>query len=88
MTFTDPLVADDLHVEISLTRGGRVVFRAGVDGRADPARPTFLRGSIRRPLAGQRVMALIRLQGIRLWLKHLPVMPRPTASRQAGVTRG
>src|SRR4029079_11723545 len=79
MTFTDPAVGGDLHVGITLRRQGGVVFRAVLEGRPDPTRPSFLRGSIRHPLAGQRVMALIRLQGVRLWLKHLPVMPRPTA---------
>jgi DUF1365 family protein len=90
MTFTDPLVSradgDALSVTIALTRGDRVVFRASLEGARDPANPSFVRGSLRHPLAGQRVMALIRLQGVRLWLKHLPVMPRPTAPTRRGAT--
>jgi uncharacterized protein len=89
MTFTDPAAAgddDDLRVAIALTRDGRVVFRASVEGRPDPAAPSFLAGALRHPAAGRRVMALIRLQGIRLWLKHLPVIPRPAAPVQEGVT--
>jgi DUF1365 family protein len=86
MTFTDPAASVDLRVGITLTRSGHVVFRATLEGRPDPARPSFLGGSLRHPLAGQRVMALVRLQGIRLWLKHLPLMPRPAAPAQPGVT--
>ena len=86
MTFTDPAVQDELRVGITLTRGDHVVFRASVEGRPDAAAPSFLAGSLRHPAAGRRVMGLIRLQGVRLWLKHLPVVPRPVAPVQEGVT--
>jgi uncharacterized protein len=90
MAFTDPGAGDELRVAITLTRpgddGDRVVFRASLEGAPDPAEPSFLAGSLCRPAAGLRAMALIRLQGIRLWLKHLPVMPRPVAPVQEGVT--
>ncbi len=90
MTFTDPDdVAsrdDELRVAITLSRDEQVVFRATLEGRPDPSRPSFLAGALRHPGAGLRVTALIRLQGIRLWLKHLPVVPRPAAPVQEGVT--
>jgi DUF1365 family protein len=88
MTFTDPTAAGEgeLRVAISLTRHGQVVFRASLEGTPDPHAPSFLVGSLRHPAAGRRTIALIRLQGIRLWLKHLPVMPRPVAPVQEGVT--
>ncbi len=86
MTFTDPAIQDELRVGITLTRGDHVVFRASVEGRPDTAAPSFLAGSLRHPAAGRRVMGLIRLQGVRLWLKHLPVVPRPVAPVQEGVT--
>jgi DUF1365 family protein len=86
MTFTDPTAQDELRVAITLTRVEQVVFRASVDGRPDPAAPSFLAGSLRHPAAGRRVMGLIRLQGVRLWLKHLPVLPKPVAPVQEGVT--
>jgi DUF1365 family protein len=57
-----------------------------MDGEADAAAPSFLAGALRHPATGRRVMALIRLQGIGLWLKHLPVIPRPVAPAQEGVT--
>jgi len=85
MTFTDPTTTDDLHIEIALSRHGACVFRAAVDGHPDARRPSFLAGSLRHPFAGQRVTALIKLQGIRLWAKRLPVVPRPVAPIQEGV---
>ncbi len=86
MTFTDPSVVDELRVAITLRRDERVVFRASMEGHPDPASPSFLAGALRHPATGRRALALIRLQGIRLWLKHLPVSPRPVAPVQEGVT--
>ena len=62
------------------------MFRASLEGRPDPAAPSFLAGALRHPAPGCGSTALIRLQGIRLWLKHLPVIPRPAAPVQEGVT--
>jgi uncharacterized protein len=86
MTFTDPARDEDLRVGIRLTRDGEVVFRAALDGRPDPSSPSFLVASLRHPAAGWRVIALVRVQGISLWLKHLPVVPRPVAPQQEGVS--
>jgi DUF1365 family protein len=86
MTFTDPVGGDDLCVAITLRREDQIVFRAVLDGRPDPVAPSFLAGALRHPGSGRRVMALIRLQGLRLWLKHLPVVARPVAPVQEGVT--
>jgi DUF1365 family protein len=91
MTFTDPTVTaasgdGDLRVAVTLRRHGEIVFRASLEGTSDPNAPSFLVGSLRHPAAGRRTIALIRLQGIRLRLKHLPVMPRPVAPVQEGVT--
>ena len=87
MSFTDPVAADgELRIEIALHRHGQAVFRATLGGYPDQANRSFLAGSVRHPAVGWRTIALIRLQGIRLWLKHLPVMPRPVAAVQEGVT--
>ncbi|HZV25064.1 MAG TPA: DUF1365 family protein, partial [Acidothermaceae bacterium] len=40
---------------------------------------TTLRTLLHYPLGALRVMALIRYQGGRLFLRGLPVVPRPTA---------
>jgi DUF1365 family protein len=85
MRFTDPRAIGELRVEITLSRDHLTVFRASLTGRADTAAPSFLRGALRHPFGGQRVMALIKLQGIRLWLRRLPVVPRPAAPVQEGV---
>ena len=84
---SDTEAADHLELEITLRRGaGSVpVFRATLDAERDPARPSFLSGTLRHPFAGHRVMALIKLQGIRLWLRRLPLIPRPVAPVQEGV---
>jgi uncharacterized protein len=70
---TDTTVA----VSISLTQGGERVFTGAVQGHLSPAtRSAVVRAWLRDPLASQRVTALIRWHGIRLWLRRLPVVPR------------
>ncbi len=94
MHFTDPQPrsgtepADELDLAITLRRGvgAPPVFRATLAGRVDASRPSFLAGSLRHPFASYRVMALIRFEGIRLWLRRLPLVPRPVAPAQNGVT--
>ena len=46
-----------------------------------------LRTVVRRPLITQRTSALIRRHGITLWLRSLPVVPRPRHHLKEGVTR-
>lgn len=77
-----PPVGDDarLHVVVELTSDGGQRFSASMTGTrtgTTPGRaaPAALRGSL-----------LIRLHGIRLWLRRLPVRPRP-AHTQEGVQR-
>ena len=65
-------------VTITLTQDGERVFTGAVHGRLRPAtRARVLRAWARGPVASQRVSALIRWHGIRLWLRRLPVVPRP-----------
>jgi DUF1365 family protein len=64
-------------VTITLTQDGERVFTGAVHGRLRPAtRGAVLRAWVRDPFASQRVSALIRWHGIRLWLRRLPVVPR------------
>ena len=64
-------------VAISLTQGEQVVFTGSVAGELEPAtRNSTWRAVARNPLPSQRVSALIRWHGIRLWLRRLPVVPR------------
>ncbi|HSE55402.1 MAG TPA: DUF1365 family protein, partial [Nocardioidaceae bacterium] len=59
------------------TPDGSRVFQGSVHGDLVPAtRSRTLRAVARNPLPSQRVSALIRWHGIRLWLRKLPVVPR------------
>ena len=76
---TTRLTGDDVAVAITLTSpDGRRLFSAAVHGDLEPAtRGRTLRRVAANPLPSQRVSALIRWHGIRLWLRRLPVVPRP-----------
>jgi DUF1365 family protein len=64
-------------VGISLTQGDTTVFNAAVHGDLEPATRRRVVGAVlRNPLPSQRVSALIRWHGVRLWLRRLPVIPR------------
>jgi DUF1365 family protein len=77
---------DQVRVQVSLSRGGRKVFGASFDGVPQPATRRAIRtAALRTPLMSQRVSALIRLHGIWLWLRRLPVMPRPKHQLQEGL---
>ncbi|NUR07092.1 MAG: DUF1365 domain-containing protein [Nocardioidaceae bacterium] len=70
---TDSRVA----VAVTLTQGGEQVFTASVHGGLEPAtRSRVLRAVAADPMPSQRVSALIRFHGVRLWLHRLPVVPR------------
>jgi DUF1365 family protein len=72
------LAETGVSVSIALEREGEVVFAAGLTGGARPVtNKAILRRVLRYPFASYRVSALIRMHGIRLWLKRLPVHPRP-----------
>jgi DUF1365 family protein len=71
-----PLPGDRLHIAVGLRTDDDAVFSASLTGtrlrdgasrrQAWRAAPAALRGSL-----------LIRLHGIRLWARRLPVQPRP-----------
>jgi len=72
------LSEDTVAVAISLSQDDEVVFVASVHGELEPARrpARTIRAVARNPVPSQRVSALIRWHGIKLWLKRLPVVPR------------
>jgi DUF1365 family protein len=73
-------------VTITLRHGDETVFVASVDGALQPATPGAVARSIFRwPLAPQRVSALIRWQGVRLWMRRLPIRRRPGHEPPAGM---
>jgi predicted NAD/FAD-binding protein/DUF1365 family protein len=76
-----PLPGDRLHVAVSLRSDDGAVFSASLTGtrthggtarrQAWRAAPAALRGSL-----------LIRVHGVRLWARRLPVRPRPPHSQE------
>ena len=84
MRFT--LTPHHVGVTIALRRDGHTVFDASFTGTPTPATTTTIaRFALRRPAMTQRVSALIRFHGIRLWLRGLPIVARPHHVRQEGV---
>jgi DUF1365 family protein len=66
-----------LGITIALRREGATVFTATLRGTARPATVRAVAtATLRRPLMALRFSALIRVQGVRLWLRGLPVVPR------------
>ncbi len=81
------LTPDRVGVSVTLTRSERPVFVASVDGRLSPAsNRAVARTVLRHPLTPQRVAFLIRWQAFRLWLRRLPIQPRPKHEPPAGMT--
>ncbi|OFE17952.1 hypothetical protein BA895_13670 [Humibacillus sp. DSM 29435] len=75
---------DRVTVSVRLDRDGERILTAVTTGAPVAATPQALTTLIRRHgLMTQRVTALIRLHGIRLWLRRLPVMPRPRHTKEA-----
>ncbi len=66
--------------------GERAVFAATLDGQRSPATAgELLRCVVRYPPGGLRVPALIRYQGVKLFLRRLPIAPRPDRPPQEDV---
>jgi uncharacterized protein len=77
---------DLVATTVTLRREGAVAFSATFRGRPEPATASALAGRlIRQPLMTQRVSTLIRVHGIWLWLRGLPVRAHPHHIRQEGV---
>lgn len=81
-----PEPAERLGLSIQLEREGARPFTATVRGVRRPATTgALLRTAVRHPLSTLAVSAAIRLHGIRLFLRGLPVRPRPRHQPQEGV---
>jgi DUF1365 family protein len=75
-----------LSLSVTLTRPGGASFVATVHGQGRPATTRALLGAAaRHPWSTAAVAARIRWQGIRLYLRGLPVAPRPPHQPQEGV---
>jgi DUF1365 family protein len=76
---------DHLQMSIVLRRGTvpRPVFAATLTGYAERPAPSVAAAAFRHPWSSWRVSALIHWQGLRLWLRRLPVVPRPAPTLEA-----
>jgi DUF1365 family protein len=75
-----PLPTDEVRIDLTYHREGAKPFVATVRGSRVPATTaSVVRTSLRHPLSTRAVSARIRLQGIRLWARRLPVIPRATS---------
>jgi len=87
-----PEPGDRLALSIALHREGGTPFAAGLRGVRRPLTArTLLRAALRHPLSTVMVSLRIRRHGVHLFLRGLPVQPRPSArSRRehTGTTRG
>jgi DUF1365 family protein len=81
-----PVPDERLALTITLRQNGSMAFVATLAGVRRPATPRSLAGMVaRHPLVTLRTSALIRRHGIALWLRRLPVIPRPRHAPQEGV---
>ncbi|MEU0404309.1 DUF1365 domain-containing protein [Streptomyces sp. NPDC006197] len=76
-----PLPGDRLDLTVQLRHGDARPLTATVRGHRRPATTrTVLAAALRRPWSTAAVSLGIRRHGVRLYLKGLPVHPRPAAS--------
>ncbi|MCU1530650.1 MAG: hypothetical protein JWO49_221 [Arthrobacter sp.] len=81
-----PEPGERLAVSIVLERDGHKPFIATVDGeRHEATLPNILAAALAVPLAPLRVAGQIRWQGIKLWARRLPILPRPHHPSQEAV---
>ena len=76
-----PEPGDQLHLAVVLRTDDGATFTATLHGTREPLRRSVL---ARAAVAGIRDSLLIRAHGIALWLRRLPVQPRPS-HHQEGV---
>ncbi len=75
-----------LAISVTLRQQGTTALTATVVGIRRAATPgALVRMILRRPLTTYRTSALIRRHGIALWLRRLPVVPRPRHTPQERV---
>jgi DUF1365 family protein len=75
-----------LALSVRLDRPDGHSFAASVRGRAVPVTARArLKTAVRYPWSTAAVSARIRWQGVRLYLRGLPVIPRPAHQAQEGV---
>lgn len=77
-TMSLPEPDDALRLSVTLHREEGSPFVASVRGTGRPATTAeVVRSVVASPVESLRTVALIRWQGVRLWLRGLPIRPRP-----------
>jgi len=81
------LDAHHVHASVNLHQDGELIFTASFSGTPVPAtRRNVLRSAVRTPFASYQTMVRIRVHGIWLWLRRLPVIKRPEHKEQVGLS--
>ena len=81
-----PLPDDELDVRISLHRENQPAFIATMRGtRRTSGVPELLKLQLTAPLAPLMGAIGIRVQGITLWLRHVPIVARPESTEKERV---
>ncbi|WP_026315920.1 DUF1365 domain-containing protein [Actinokineospora enzanensis] len=81
-----PRPNERLALTITLRQNGTTPFTASMVGTRAPATTAAVaRAVMRKPLMPHRVTASIRAHGIALWLRRIPVVPRPRHVPREGV---
>ncbi|MCL3818371.1 DUF1365 domain-containing protein [Aeromicrobium wangtongii] len=79
------LARDKVSSSIILRQGGAAVFSATFRGTPRPATAARLAHLlVKMPFMTHRTSLLIRMHGIWLWIRRLPVVPRPAHEPQEG----
>ena len=72
-----PLPTDHLDLRVTLRTAAGSRFSAALTGRERPSPPWWA------PFASLRDAARIRIHGIKLWARRLPIQPRPPHQQEA-----
>jgi DUF1365 family protein len=76
MSFSPP--DERLSIQMELIQDERRVFQASLTARRRAlSTPQLLRTAVRYPLMAARVTVLIHYNGVKLWLRGVPRVPRP-----------
>lgn len=79
------LTPDKVSSSVILRQGGDAVFSATFRGAPRPATGRRLaKLLVKMPLMTHRTSLLIRIHGVWLWIRRLPVVPRPSHEPQEG----
>ena len=79
------LTPESVSSTVILRQGGEAVFTATFRGKPRPATAKRLsKLLVKMPLMTHRTSLLIRIHGVWLWIRRLPVVARPAHTPQEG----